>query len=200
MAALRRSQSLDGDRGANGLVDRPEPADWGSRIARTRGAAAQQEWARVYAEFDARFDEAAALPEDRAASALLSPDGRWNAINAISTWANGVELDRLSVQDHARYADSGINSRVLEGYGNLIAAYGGPAGKAGTVAQRIDHSGRQIVVGTSRGDLRARAVTVVTVPTTLSPPRRSVSPRRCLTRSLRHMACRSASPTSYFSR
>ena len=148
-------------------IDRNLP-DWGSRIARTRGAAAQQEWARVYAEFDARFDEAAALPEDRAASALLSPDGRWNAlINAISTWANGVELDRLSVQDHARYADSGINWRVLEGYGNLIAAYGGAVPvRLGTVAQRIDHSGRQIVVGTSRGDLRARAV-IVTVPTTL---------------------------------
>jgi monoamine oxidase len=146
-------------------LDRNLP-DWGSRIARSRGPAAQQEWAGVYAEFDARFEAAAAAPEDRPASALLPPDGRWNALlNAISTWANGVELDRLSVQDHARYTDSGINWRVLEGYGSLIAAYGAAVPvKLGTAVERIDHGGARITVGTSRGDLRAHAV-IVTVPT-----------------------------------
>jgi len=148
-------------------IDRNLP-DWGSRIARSRGLAAQQEWTRVYAEFDGRFDEAAAAPEDLPASALLPPGGRWNAlINAISTWANGVELDRLSVQDHARYADSGVNWRVLEGYGSLIAAYGAALPvRLGTAAERIDHGSARITVGTSRGDLRARAV-IVTVPTTM---------------------------------
>src|SRR6185437_16754822 len=54
-------------------IDRNLP-DWGSRIARSRGPAAQQEWARIYADFDARVDEAAAAPEDCPASALLRPD------------------------------------------------------------------------------------------------------------------------------
>src|SRR5260221_3339691 len=148
-------------------IDRNLP-DWGSRIAGSRGQAAQQEWARVYAEFDRRVDEAAAAPDDLPASALLPPDGRWNAlINAISTWANGVQLDRLSVQDHARYADSGINWRILEGYGSLIAAYGAAVPvRLGTVAERIDHGAARITVGTSRGDLRTPAV-IVTVPPTL---------------------------------
>src|SRR5260221_140152 len=148
-------------------IDRNLP-DWGSRIAGSRGQAAQQEWARVYAEFDRRVDEVAAAPDDLPASALLPPDGRWNAlINAISTWANGVQLDRLSVQDHARYADSGINWRILEGYGSLIAAYGAAVPvRLGTVAEPIHHGAARITVGTSRGDLRARAV-IVTVPTTV---------------------------------
>ncbi|HKW55140.1 MAG TPA: FAD-dependent oxidoreductase, partial [Stellaceae bacterium] len=148
-------------------IDRNLP-DWGSRIARSRGQAAQQEWARVYAEFDRRCDEAAATADDRPASDLLPPDSRWSAlINAISTWANGVELDRLSVQDHARYADSGVNWRLLQGYGRLVAAYGAAVPvRLGTRVQRIDHSRNHIVVATNRGDLRARAV-ILTVPTTI---------------------------------
>ncbi len=71
------------------------------------------------------MEKAAKRPADIAASELLLPDAPWNGlINAVSTWANGVELDRLSVHDHVRYADSGVNWRVCEGYGTLIAGYG----------------------------------------------------------------------------
>jgi monoamine oxidase len=148
-------------------IDRNLP-DWESRIARSHGPAAQQEWAHLYAEFDEGLDDAAAAPEDRPASELLQPESRWNAlINAISTWANGVELDRLSVQDHARYVDSGINWRVLQGYGRLIAAYGAAVPvRLGIRVQCIDHYRNRITVATNRGDLRARAV-IVTVPTSV---------------------------------
>src|SRR5260221_2947026 len=148
-------------------IDRNLP-DWGSRIARSRGHAEKQDCARVDAESDRRVNEAAAAPDERPASACLPQDGRWNAlINAISTWANGVQLDRLSVQDHARYADSGINWRILEGYGSLIAAYGAAVPvRLGTVAERIDHGAARITGGTSRGDLRAPPV-ILTVPPTL---------------------------------
>lgn len=141
--------------------------DWRSRIARRYGDAAQADWAAAYGAFEERMDAAAAGP-DVPASALLESGARWNQlINAISTWANGVELDRLSVQDHARYSDSGINWRVLEGYGALIAAYGaGVPTRLGTIVQRIDHRGRRIGVMTSRGEFAARAV-IVTVPTNL---------------------------------
>jgi monoamine oxidase len=107
---------------------------------------------------------------DRAAAALLPPNGRWNALlDAISTWANGVELDRLSVQDHARYADSGVNWRVREGYGALIAAHGArlPV-RLGSPVQRVDHRGRTIRVETARGDVRAHAVLVTLPPTLLA--------------------------------
>jgi monoamine oxidase len=145
-------------------VDQRLP-DWRSRIARRYGDAAQADWAQAYGAFDARMDAATTEP-DMAASALLEPGGRWNALlDAISTWANGVELDRLSVQDHVRYSDSGINWRVLQGYGALIAAYGAAVPtRHGTVVHHIDHRGRRIAVMTSRGEVGARAV-IVTVPT-----------------------------------
>ena len=42
-------------------------------------------------------------------------------IGAISTWANGTELERVSVKDHARYENDQMNWRVLKGYGTLIS-------------------------------------------------------------------------------
>jgi monoamine oxidase len=150
---------------AQGFSIDERPPDWSSRIARSRGAAAQAEWTAVYAAFAERVGAAAEAPEDRPASSLLSPDGSWNAlINAISTWANGMELDRVSVKDHARYADSGINWRVLEGYGSLIAAYCARVPVRLNTIDLIDHSGTQITVRTNGGMLAARAV-IVTVPT-----------------------------------
>jgi len=143
--------------------------DWGTRLRRAGASAADQaDWFAARDAFYQRMEAAGDAEPDRAATALLPPDGRWNALlNAISTWANGVELERLSVQDHARYADSGINWRVREGYGTLIAAHGArlPV-RLGSRVERIDHRGRTIRVETARGTLRARAV-VVTLPPTL---------------------------------
>jgi monoamine oxidase len=151
-----------------GLAIDETPPDWRSRVTHRYGAAAQADWGEAYLEFETRLEAAAAAPTDQAAAALLPPGGRWNALlDAISTWANGVELDRLSVQDHARYADSGINWRVLEGYGALIAAYGASVPlRTGTIVERIDHGGKRIVIATNRGTLGARAA-IVTVPPTL---------------------------------
>ena len=140
--------------------------DWGSRIAHRRGTDARRAWSESYAAFQARLEKAASATEDRPASTLLEPGARWNELaNAISTWANGVELDRLSVQDHERYRDSGVNWRVPRGYGALIAAYGArvPVGLA-TVVEQIDHGAALLAVVTGQGTLRARAV-ILTVST-----------------------------------
>src|SRR5262245_66277782 len=76
-------------------------------------------------EFYHRLDS---LPEDEpdvAAASFLEPLGRWNAlINAVSTYVSGAELDRVSARDFLRYEDSGVNWRVVEGYGTVIAAHG----------------------------------------------------------------------------
>jgi monoamine oxidase len=143
--------------------------DWRSRVARRHGDAAQAAWAQSYGAFEERMD-AMLGQTDVAASALLEPSGRWNPlIDAISTWANGVELDRLSVEDHRRYSDSGINWRVLEGYGTLIAAYGeGVPTRLGAVVQRIDHGGRRIAVETTCGTVAARAL--ISCKATISRP------------------------------
>ena len=47
-------------------------------------------------------------------------------IDAISTYMNGGELDRVSMLDMDAYEDTEINWRVRRGYGALIAAYGAP--------------------------------------------------------------------------
>ena len=51
-------------------------------------------------------------------------------IDAISTYVNGSELDRVSVLDIDAYEDTDLNWRARRGYGALIAAYGArlPAG------------------------------------------------------------------------
>jgi len=47
------------------------------------------------------------------------PGERWNdLLNATSTWGNGAELDRVSVQDYVRYEDSG--TLALMRYGRLF--------------------------------------------------------------------------------
>ena len=140
--------------------------DWRSRIAQRYGDAAQSEWADAYGAFRERLDAAASAAADQPASAVLEPGGRWNGLlDAISGWANGVELGHLSVQDHARYEDSGINWRVLEGYGTLIAAYGAAVPvRLGTEVQAIDHGGSRLAIATDAGTLGARAA-IITVPT-----------------------------------
>lgn len=140
--------------------------DWGGRIARRYGEAAQKEWRAAYDAFERRAEEAVGGGNDPPASALLQPGVRWNSLlNAISTWANGVELDRISVRDRDRYDDSGVNWRVMRGYGTLISAYGANVPvRLGAVVESVDHTGDVILVRTSAGTARARAV-IITVPT-----------------------------------
>jgi monoamine oxidase len=113
-----------------------------------------------------RLDAGGDSEEDVPGDTFLEPGGRWNGlINAISTYMNGVELDGLSARDFWRYRDTGINWRVVEGYGTLIASLAdGLDISFGCPAETIDHGGRRIRIATPRGDIEARAV-IVTVPT-----------------------------------
>ena len=148
------------------VVDRTEPP-W----SRGDGIAArsdQAEWRAASAAFEERLAEAAENGPDRAVADLLPPGGRWNAVfNAISAFVNGVELDRVSVRDHLRYADSGRNWRVEQGYGALIVAFGESLSiELNTRVLRIDHSGPRIRMETDRGAIETGAV-IVTVPASL---------------------------------
>ncbi len=122
------------------------------------------------AAFHQRVEAAASEKRDRPAATLLESGGKWNALlNAISTWANGVELDRLSVQDYTRYADSGVNWRVREGYGSLFAKLGeGLPVHLGTPVRSVDHRGAMITVESAQGSVRGRAVLVTLPPTLLA--------------------------------
>jgi monoamine oxidase len=113
-----------------------------------------------------RLDAGGDTEKDVAGDTFLEPGGRWNGlINAISTYMNGVELDGLSARDFWRYRDTGINWRVVEGYGTLIASLADELDISFECpAETIDHGGRRIRIATPRGDIEARAV-IVTVPT-----------------------------------
>ena len=63
-------------------------------------------------------------------------------IDAISTYVNGCELDRVSILDMDAYEDTEINWRVRRGYGALMTAYGAPCPLAFNCdVTLIDHSG-----------------------------------------------------------
>src|ERR1700736_307816 len=115
-----------------------------------------------------RAEQAATSGRDSAASLYLDPGNRWNPmIDALSTYINGSELDRVSVLDMNAYEDSEINWRVRRGYGALMAAYGAPLPLAlNTQVTLIDHSGTRVRIETSNGTLSAGRV-IVTVPTNL---------------------------------
>jgi len=130
-----------------------------------------KERAEFIEEIDAFYDrveEAAKLGREGPARAHLEPGNRWNAmIDAISTYANGAELERISVMDLDAYEDTGINWRVRRGYGALMAAYGAHLPLAlNCEVTCIDHSGKRVRIETSKGVLTADKV-IVTVPTNL---------------------------------
>jgi monoamine oxidase len=131
----------------------------------------QKEREAYLKEMDAFYDRAEVAAEDgpdRPASELLLPGNRWNAmLNCVSTYINGVELDRVSIYDMDAYEDTEFNWRVKRGYGALVAAYGAPCPVAfDTRVDLIDHSSARVRIETSRGTLSARKV-IVTVPTNL---------------------------------
>src|SRR3984893_1219662 len=123
---------------------------------------------RALDAFYDRAEQAAESGRDSAASDYLEAGNRWNPmIDALSTYINGSELDRVSILDMDAYEDTEINWRVRRGYGALMTAYGAPCPLAlNTQVTLIDHSGTPVRIETSRGTLTANKV-IVTVPTNL---------------------------------
>jgi monoamine oxidase len=125
----------------------------------------QREFRAVRERLYARLAAAATASSDAPAAQFLEAGNRWNPlIDAMASYANGAGLAHLRAREHARYHETGINWRVVEGYGTLIAAHA--AGLAVTLdcpATLIDHSGPRVRVATPCGDIAARAV-ITTVP------------------------------------
>ncbi|HET7887231.1 MAG TPA: NAD(P)/FAD-dependent oxidoreductase [Bradyrhizobium sp.] len=126
------------------------------------------EFFRAIDAFFDRIEQAAKGGVDYPANLYLEPGNRWNPmIDAISSYINGCETDRLSILDVDAYQDTNINWRVRRGYGALMAAYGAPLPIAFNCAVTlIDHSDKRLRIETSQGTLTADKV-IVTVPTNL---------------------------------
>ena len=129
-------------------------------------AADQADFRAALGRLFARLDEAGEAEADQPGDRLLERGNRWNPLlNATSTYINGVELDQLSVHDFFRYRDTGVNWRITEGYGRLMAAMAADLDIVlDCPASLIEHTEALVRIATPRGDLRARAV-IVTVPT-----------------------------------
>jgi monoamine oxidase len=132
----------------------------------------RMEFIRSLDEFYDRAEQAAKEArksgQDSAANLYLEAGNRWNPmIDAVSTYINGCELDRVSILDMDAYEDSNLNWRIRRGYGALMAAYGAHLPLAlNCEVTRIDHSQKHVRIETSNGVLTAGRV-IVTVPTNL---------------------------------
>ncbi|BBK41007.1 amine oxidase [Allostella vacuolata] len=146
-------------------IDR-SPAPWSRTGGNLRFPPGEQDRFRADREaFWGRVQAAAEAGQDRPASDFQDPESPWNPLIAAgSTWANGVEPDRLSSLDHWNYDDTDFNWRLPAGYGALVAARAaGLPIVLDCPVRRIDHSGTVIRLETPRGTVRARRV-IVTVP------------------------------------
>jgi monoamine oxidase len=125
-----------------------------------------EDFSRASSEFWDRLEDAKDQVPDRPASDFLDPGSRWIAlIESISSYYNGTALELVSTTDIGRYTDTGVNWRVVEGYGALIAAFGADLPVAFSAAvTAIDHSGPRVRIATRCGTISARAA-IVTVPT-----------------------------------
>ncbi len=105
---------------------------------------------------------------DVPAADVLPPHARFRPL--FDGWfaaLAGVDPERMSTLDFARYAVSGQNWRLLDGYGALLAHYGaGLPVELATPALRIGWGGPQVAVETARGTLSAPAA-IVTVSTSV---------------------------------
>ena len=113
------------------------------------------------------FDRQASLPKDAPdvpAASLLQPHERWNKLmGAVSTFLSGAEPEQLSARDFARYDDTGVNWRVVEGYGaTMVAHAGGVPARLNCRVNTIDHTGKRVHLETEAGTLIAAAA-IITV-------------------------------------
>jgi monoamine oxidase len=161
---------------AEGLTLDQTPPPWRTQaFDHEMTRADQAEFGEAFVAFDQRVTEAAALfragvGEDRPASDMFDPDSRWNArMDAISGALNGARFAEVSTLDYDAYGDTGVNWRVREGYGRLVARLADPVSDVVVLdcaVRRIDRSGPVLRLETNRGELTTRVV-ILTVPNSL---------------------------------
>lgn len=147
-------------------VDRTRPP-WGRQFRNLGFPAADQEAAHAaFAAFEQRLRQAPA-GSDRAAD-WLDEGGIWNPyLEAVSSYINGTDLATLSIRDYLAFADAdtGVNWRVVQGYGALIgrAASGLPI-SLGIPVTAIEAEQSKLAIVTGSGTIRAGAA-IITVST-----------------------------------
>jgi monoamine oxidase len=118
--------------------------------------------------FFERVDAAARENPNRPSSELLEPGNCWNPlIGSLSTYIAGAEPEMVAAGDFERYRDTEVNWRVVEGYGAAIVAHAQDVPvMLDCEVTRIDRSGAQLRVETSKGTVAA-ARAIVALPSTI---------------------------------
>jgi monoamine oxidase len=121
-----------------------------------------------YASAFAAVAAAGAAGLDVAAAEVIPPHPRFRAMfDSLLAALAGVDPERLSTRDYARYQDGGGNWRVVDGYGALLARFGqGLPVTLSTPVRRIGWGGRAVSLETPRGRLEGRTV-VITASTSV---------------------------------
>jgi monoamine oxidase len=128
----------------------------------------QREFLEAREQFFSRVSEQAQKEPDLPAAALFAPGCRWNSlIDAVGTYISGTELERVSARDFDNYDDTGVNWRVVEGYGATIATCGAnlPV-MLDCAVLRIDHGGNRLKIETTQGTIVADQA-IVTLPSAI---------------------------------
>jgi len=145
------------------------PPPWSRRsIEADFSPAEQDEFQDAIGAFFDRLDEIAEHDADVVASAALEPGCRWNGlINAVSTYISGAEWDQVSAKDFARYQDTGVNWRVVEGYGTIVSAHAaGLPVRLDCAVLGVDHRGKRLRIDTAHGPIAADQA-IVAIPASL---------------------------------
>jgi monoamine oxidase len=128
----------------------------------------QREFIEAQEQFSARVSERAKQEPDVPAAELLTTGCQWNnLIIAVGTYISGAELNQVSARDFDNFHDSGVNWRVVEGYGATISACGEelPA-VLDCAVQRIDHRDKHLRIETSQGVVAAEQA-IITLPSSI---------------------------------
>ena len=128
----------------------------------------QAAFGQAFARFEQRIETESERGEARAAAAFLEPGGPWNhLLDAIFSYISGAALADIDARDYHRYEDTGLNWRVREGYGALIAACAQDLPvQLSTPVRGVDFSHAPVRIETACGVIEARQV-IVTVPTSV---------------------------------
>lgn len=167
--SARRNPWVPIARAAGFAIDHT-PARWGEQW-RDLGFPRDEQAAfgRAWDSFEHRVLADAGQP-DRPLGADVDIGDPWRPLlDAISGYANGAPLDRVSREDWTAYekASTQDNWALPAGYGTLIACHArGLPVRLATRATRIEHGGRALRVVTDAGTLDTAAV-IVAVPTTV---------------------------------
>ncbi len=124
----------------------------------TLNASEHQAYFNYVEQCDASINAAVERNEDIAIADLVDLEHEYAL--SYSHWMaelNAVDIDETSTVDF-NAAEGGPDFPLLNGYGNLVAAWGADVPVAlNARVERIDWSGREVAVETSQGSLRARS-------------------------------------------